>query len=186
MHHSYDPKCKVNMLIWPSVKLICSLSFRQQKSYDFLGASLCGSRSLVWGKEQCWGAHAGCSWTANCGDGFYIWTKLTATKLFVTQHKSEIVTDENMNLTSVCFCTFATHKKYPGLNWLQFLKLNYGIEFCINIRRWNVWFDRFDLANVWTHILIWPSEKEAAVAPPAAILHNQQSALYPTPPFNLI
>ena len=34
-----------------------------------------------------------------------------------------------MNLTSVYFCTFAKHKKDPGLDWLQFLELNYGLEF---------------------------------------------------------
>ena len=34
-----------------------------------------------------------------------------------------------MNLTSVYFCNFAKHKKDPGLDWLQFLELNYGLEF---------------------------------------------------------
>ena len=79
---------------------LCSLSFhqRKKKNYNSLGASCHKSLRLVsWFEERNsvelrGPSKAGCSW--NCGDGFYIWTKLpSATKLFVTQRRSEIVTD---------------------------------------------------------------------------------------------
>ena len=121
-------KCKVNMLIiFPLTKKL-----RFSRGQVFAAAGLWfGERNNVEGPTQVAAGRRIAGTVSISGPSL----QLTATKLFVTQHKSEIVTDENMNLTSVCFCTFATHKKYPGLNWLQFLKLNYGIEFCINIRR---------------------------------------------------